>query len=459
MNCKLLTLITSVAWLPLAATAQDDTAQEVTRPGFWMQKTVSAQMDGDPALERVMLFSRDNGHYPLFDLFKNYYAIIDEASGEVQYLSDVVLSTGRDLTVEDSDGDGLAELHTRYIEGGNFTVDERGNDFRAKWVYDVIEPVFAPRVVLGYVTSWTSSMPDPHLLTHINYAFGHVSDTFDGVRVSNPQRLHEIVALREQNPDLKILISIGGWGSGNFSEMVADEGLRASFAADCRRVVDEFALDGIDIDWEYPTSDAAGISASPDDRPNFTLMMRDIREAIGPDKLLTLATVADAGNDYIDFRAIDPYVDLVNMMTYDMDHTGQRHHSGLYRSERSPGGTTHEAADSHLAAGVPRSKLVIGVPFYGRAVPELRGFTNYRRLSALEGYGRAWDEAAQAPYLVDPATGEMAAGYDDVRSLTIKTGYIRTRGLRGIMYWAFDGDDEALTLSKTIFYGLYPEKK
>jgi chitinase len=323
----------------------------------------------------------------------------------------------------------------------------------------VIAPSRLPKVVLGYVTSWTQSMPNPYLLTHINYAFGHVNETFDGVRVSNPERLYQIWALKGHNINLKILLSIGGWGSGRFSEMAASDEYRQKFAADCRRVADEFGLDGIDIDWEYPTSTAAGISASPDDRANFTLMMRDIRAAIGPNKLLTLATAADAGNDFIDFRAIDPYIDLVNMMTYDMDSSGRRHHSGLYRSERSPDVTAHEATESHLAAGVPRNKLVMGVPFYGRAIRDLRGYTNYRQIVEVTGYDRAWDDVAQAPYLANPVSGEMVAGYDDVRSLTIKTDYIRTRGLRGIMYWDFDGDDARLTLSKTIFYGLYPETK
>jgi chitinase len=316
-----------------------------------------------------------------------------------------------------------------------------------------------PKVVLGYVTSWSDAMPNPSLLTHINYAFGGVTETFDGVRVSNPERLHRVVALRQENPELKVLLSIGGWGAGRFSEMAASDDLRGKFAADCRRVVDEFGLDGIDIDWEYPTSAVAGISASPDDRHNFTLLMRDIRRAIGADKLLTLATVADAGEDYIDFRAIDPYIDLVNMMTYDMYNSGRRHHSGLHRSQRSPDITAHEATDSHLAAGVPFSKLVMGVPFYGRGTQALKGFTDYREIVALTGYERRWDEVALAPYLVDPASGEMVAGYDDVRSLEIKTRYIAERGLRGIMYWDFAGDDDRLTLSKTIYYGLYPEKR
>ncbi len=324
---------------------------------------------------------------------------------------------------------------------------------------DTIETTDPPKVVIGYIFGNHGRLPDPFLLTHLNYAFGHVTDTFDGVRLNSDERLREVMTLKQQNPDLKILVSIGGWGSGRFSEMAADENYRLSFARDCKRLVDEFGLDGIDIDWEYPTSDAAGISAAPEDRANFTLLMRDIRAEIGTDKLLTLATVANAGLDYIDFRAIDPYIDLVNMMTYDMDNSGQKHHSGLYRSPLSAHITTHEATDSHLTAGVPLSKLVMGVPFYGRGVPEIRGYTDYRNLVALEGYERRWDEVAMAPYLVDPETGRTVAVYDDARSLAIKTEYIKERGMRGIMYWAFDDDTDDLELSKTIYYGLYPEKR
>ena len=113
-------------------------------------------------------------------------------------------------------------------------------------------------VVLAYVTSWSSVMPNPQVLTHINYAFGHVDSTFAGVKVDNPQRLEAISALKKKHPHLKVMLSVGGWGSGRFSEMAADPQLREKFAKDCRRVVRKYNLDGIDIDWEYPTVSAAG---------------------------------------------------------------------------------------------------------------------------------------------------------------------------------------------------------
>lgn len=298
------------------------------------------------------------------------------------------------------------------------------------------------KVVVAYVTSWKEVMPDPMLMTHINYAFGHVTETFDGVRVDNPERLKAIVALKKQNPRLKVLLSIGGWGSGRFSEMAADKTTRRSFAKDCKRVVKEFGLDGIDIDWEYPTSNAAGISCSEDDTTNFTLLMRDIRKEIGKRKLLTMATAANG--KYIDMKACMKWVDLVNMMTYDMANPPY-HHSALYESAISPNNCVDKAVEVHLAAGVPKDKLVVGMPFYGRGGRENEVLRNYTRTGVLtDEFQLCWSEEAQVPYIADK-DGVLVMGFDDCRSLGIKCEYIKEKGLRGGMYWSYEdeGDDHA----------------
>lgn len=113
---------------------------QVQKRGFAFQKSVLAQMDDDPALEEVLLFGHDNGHYPTFDLFKAYYVIVDNYTKEIQYISDVEYVTDHyDLVVEDRNNDGICELYINYFKDGEFTVDEKGNNLRTTRCYDRIE--------------------------------------------------------------------------------------------------------------------------------------------------------------------------------------------------------------------------------------------------------------------------------------------------------------------------------
>jgi chitinase len=303
------------------------------------------------------------------------------------------------------------------------------------------------KVIVGYVTSWTKDIPDGALLTHINYAFGHVTDDFTGVRIDNLKRLKSIVDLKKQYPKLKVLLSVGGWGSGRFSEMAATEVNRKKFAKDCLRVIEGFKLDGIDIDWEYPTSKAAKISASPNDTQNYTLLMRDIRSQIGAEKLLTLASSANA--KYIDFKAIEPVIDFVNIMTYDMGNPPY-HHSGLYRSKYIKELSVDEAVDEHIKAGMPLNKLVLGMPFYGRGTDSIPNFIDYKRIVKLTGFHSKWDDEAKVPFL-ENANGDMVCTYENPQSIKIKIQYLINRGMLGAMFWEYSGDAEDGILRKTIY--------
>lgn len=294
-----------------------------------------------------------------------------------------------------------------------------------------------PRIVVAYVTASSDVMPDPQAMTHINYAFGHVNETFNGINVDNPDRLHQITALKQQNPELKVVLSVGGWGSGRFSEMAADSLNRAGFVADCQRVIDEFDLDGVDIDWEYPTSSTAGISSSPDDIQNYNKLMRDIRAQIGDGKLLTLATPGNAR--YYDFPAILPYVDFVNIMSYDIGSVPY-HQSPLYESEHTRL-TADQALKAHLAAGVPKEKLTLGLPFYGRGFKEYPDYMDYKDLEVREGCKIVWDEKAQVPY-IENANGELVLGYNDPKAIEIKCKYILDNDILGAMYWEYTCDNE-----------------
>lgn len=304
----------------------------------------------------------------------------------------------------------------------------------------------ARRVALAYVTSWSRTMPDPMSVTHICYAFGSVNDTFNGVGISNPERLRAIAALKSQNPDLKVLLSVGGWGSGRFSEMAADRSLRKTFAVECAKIVADYNLDGIDIDWEYPGSGMANISSLPADKGNFTLLMHDLRYALGADALLTLATAASA--NFYDFPSFVDDVDFVSIMSYDMGGAPD-HHAALYNSERFQGLCCDKALKAHLEAGVPAEKLVLGLPFYGRGTHEIGNFTNFKDIPRHIQFTRNWDKDACVPYLTNDK-GEVVLGYDDARSIKIKCKYAKQKGLRGVMYWDYDGDDAQGTLRTTV---------
>jgi chitinase len=340
------------------------------------------------------------------------------------------------------------------------------------------------RIVLAYVTSWSGIMPDPNYITHINYAFGFVNEEFNGVMINRPprpgstnvskratseDRLKSLVELKKQKPSLKILLSIGGWGAGRFSEMAANETNRLAFAADCKRVVSEFGLDGIDMDWEYPTSSSSGISSSPDDMKNFTLLMRDIRNAIGKDKLLTFASASNA--EYVDFKAVEPYINFVNIMTYDINVNGSAHHAGLFHSELTGNGhSCEESVDMHVRAGIPIRKLVLGMPFYGHGRDSVPRSINYRNMILrddiegtamiirreivqLKSHKDMWDDVAKAPYWVD-ADNKFVLSYETPKSIALKCEWLNRKGMLGAMYWEYSGDDDQGSLRKAVYNGV-----
>lgn len=306
-------------------------------------------------------------------------------------------------------------------------------------------------VIVGYATYWDSTIPDPTLLTHINYAFAHIKGDFETLDIKKESRLSQIVALKKKKADLKVVLSIGGWEAGNFSEMAADETHRKNFCNNCLAAVKKFGLDGIDLDWEYPTSSAAGISSSPDDTKNFTLLVQELRAVLGTDLLLTMASSSSAR--YVDFHSTIDYFDFVNLMTYDMGEPPY-HNAGLYAST-STRRSCDQSVTLHFNAGVPYGKMTLGIPFYGHgdgtAFPD---FVDFRDIKTA-GYTVRWDKKAQVPYLTDDS-GQMVLCYDDDLSVGLKADYVKQKGLLGAMYWNIEADDAQWTLSKAVASRLLP---
>ena len=304
-------------------------------------------------------------------------------------------------------------------------------------------------VIVGYAVYWEETpLPDPNLLTHINYAFAHIKDDFETLDIKKEGRLKLMVALKKQNPKLKVLLSVGGWGAGHFSEMAADEGHRKKFAKNCANAVTKYSLDGIDIDWEYPTSNAAKISCSPDDTKNFTSLMKDLREALGSSKLLTMASASNA--KYVNFKDAIQYMDFVNLMTYDMGRP-PKHNAALSPSGSKTSDSCEESVKAHFNAGVPYGKMVLGIPFYGHGngsdFPE---DVDYKDIT-IDGskYYSQWDDAAKVPFVAN-ATGTMVLSYDNAQSVGLKAEYAKQKGLAGAMYWNIEADDANFTLGKAV---------
>ncbi|MEV4694994.1 glycosyl hydrolase family 18 protein [Micromonospora echinospora] len=217
---------------------------------------------------------------------------------------------------------------------------------------------------VGYMPSWSGNVNSIQYgkLTHINYAF--VLPNGDGSLrpVENPSKLSSLVSLGHAN-NVKVSIAVGGWNDGDdsaFEALAANSGTRTAFVNNLIAFVNQYNLDGVDMDWEYPDP---GASAN-----NYTLLMQQLGSALhSRGKLLTAAVVSEGY--YVDGvpTAVFGSVDWLNIMAYD-------------------GGSPHANYDWSIASinrwksrGLPAAKAVLGVPFYSRP-----GYYTYSALVGMD---------------------------------------------------------------------------
>ncbi|CAM7646328.1 glycoside hydrolase family 18 protein [Citrobacter freundii] len=355
---------------------------------------------------------------------------------------------------------------------------------------------------------------DVRQITHLNYSFGLVynnekDETNDALK--DASKLHQIwlsqkvqddllkiPQLRKQNPNLKVLLSVGGWGARGFSGAAATKDTRAVFIQSAQEIIAKYGLDGIDLDWEYPVNGAWGlVESQPADRANFTALLTELRAALGHKKLLTIAVGANAESpkSWVDVKAIAPSLDYINLMTYDMAYGTQYFNSNLYDSTQWP---TVAAADkysadfvvsNYLAAGLKPSQMNLGIGFYGRVPkravepgidwskpdaqknPVTQPYFESAQIELFKSLGvdlskdtyvkyndivaklindpqkrfsQHWDDEAKVPWLsVQSADGKtlFALSYENPRSVAIKADYIKSKGLGGAMFWEYGADD------------------
>lgn len=338
-------------------------------------------------------------------------------------------------------------------------------------------------VVIAYVGGYRglvdTSVISPEKITHINYAFVNLVDgrAVLSNETTDTVNFRALNALKISNPDLKILISIGGWTwSGRFSDAVLTEEGRRLFARTSVDIVSRYELDGVDIDWEYPGfGGLAGNIVRPEDKQNYTLMFEALRSSLdslsgitGREYLLT--TAVGGFKKFTEFTEMDKagkYLDYVNLMTYDYyPDTVAVHHTNMYPSERYEcDNSGHAAVQAFLDAGVPAEKLVVGIAFSSRVftlkegaqtgladtvVAQTRigggGFTRIKdSLENKKGFEKFWDSTARAPYLFN-ASQRIFVTYDDERSVMEKCFYVRENGLAGVMFWEYMADPKEYLL-------------
>lgn len=310
----------------------------------------------------------------------------------------------------------------------------------------------------------SSSDPDVSCFTHFNYAHGRFVNptTGDGgIRIEKTDLLAKVLAHKKEKPSLKVLLMIGGWGekADGFSMMARDATKRAEFCQSCKSLIDEWSLDGIDIDWEYPGGGPSTNGQSKDDAKNFNIMLKELREAIGTTKIISYASSSSAG--YVEWAGAMKYLDYVNVMTYDMGDPPY-HNAPLYYSKAITRKISAEQSiEAHLKAGVPLNRMNLGVPFYGHGTSPYADDVKFSQMEAIfssSSYSgkniRKWDDTAKVPYLVD-SEGNFLLGYDDAMSIGYKGQFVLQKGLLGAMVWEYRHDDSNGTLRKALCSAIY----
>lgn len=334
-------------------------------------------------------------------------------------------------------------------------------------------------IVLTYFTEYNTELPDPSILTHINYAhgrFGNPSTGDGGIVITESEKapISKVVALKSVNPKLKVCLMIGGWGghADGFSMMARDAAKRTAFCQSVKELLDYHKLDGVDIDWEYPTQSADGeTGCDPSDTQNFNLVLKELRETLGTDKIISFASSSSA--KYVDWKTAMQYMDYVNVMTYDMGAAPNGHNSPLHKSAMFNQRSWDESVAAHVKGGVPKNRQVMGIPCYGKAkkdpsaaekifdysvkyneINDILVKGTYKGKKLARPVYRRWEETSKVPYLVD-AGGVNVLSYDDTESVTAKGEYIKTDGELGGMFWEYRYDDAERSLIKSLVRVLY----
>lgn len=347
-----------------------------------------------------------------------------------------------------------------------------------------------------------SDIPSPGL-TSVLYAFVNVSSVGECVSADSNSSAEQanfagLRQLKQQQPALTTLISVGGYGlSAYFSDAALTADSRRRFAQTCVAFMSQNGFDGIDIDWELPVSGGKpGNHHNPADKQNLTLLLAELRgqlDALGSSdgrhyQLSIAAPIGPSEYKNFELNAIGHSLDWFNLEAYAFYTASSpltNFNAPLYASAADPTPDPRRsslngdsAVRAYLAAGIPPKQLVLGLPFYGRGwqgvsdggthglyqsdtgptadsgVPSATwqgGAIRYGDLEQyyLGSYARYWQSETLEPWLFSPSTGIFIT-YEDPQSVAAKADYVVAHGLGGIMVWHLSDDDAQHALVKTL---------
>ena len=340
------------------------------------------------------------------------------------------------------------------------------------------------KAVLAYYSGSPERLDsfDATQITHIVYCFGHL----DGNRLKigsakDTLTIRKMVAMKQKNPSLKVLLSLGGWGGcAPCSDVFGTAEGREGFARSVKEHNDYFKADGIDLDWEYPVVPGyPGHKYSPADKPAFTELVKTLRKTLGKNQIITFAAGGFQRflDEAVDWKEVMPQIDFVNLMSYALINGYSKttgHHTALY-SNPNQNESTDNAVQFLSKNGVDPKKIIIGAAFYARiweSVPATnnglyqtgtfktsQAFRNFpENLSPKAGFQFFWDDVTAAPYAYHPGK-KLFATFDDKRSIALKTNYVLENDLGGIMFWELGSDLYSDGLLHTISQTLKASKK
>ncbi|KAI4627325.1 uncharacterized protein J4E87_003888 [Alternaria ethzedia] len=325
--------------------------------------------------------------------------------------------------------------------------------------------------------SFADNKPDGTVFLTDTYADAekhYPTDSWNDVGNNLYGSMKQLQILKAKNRNLKVLLSVGGWTYTNVAKHMdgpmATAAGRQRFASSCVELIRDYGFDGIDVDWEYPTNKEQGgqllallkeIRSQMDEYADTLVYEDESGRKLKPKFLLTIASPAGEKNyKHLPLKEISAVTDFINLMAYDYagswdNQTG--HQSNLYPSTSTPLSTPFNTASvlaAYSAAGVPSSKLNLGMPLYGRSFTNTQGLgTSFSGIGTgsfergvydfkdlpLAGAQEYYDEEAGATYSYDEASGEFVS-YDTVAMALKKVDYIAEQGLGGAMWWEISGD-------------------